>query len=106
MLFFRSFIGIVAPSCCRWTSGGACGSAETDECTDMFEYLEHKTTTHVFEDIDGCMGPDQEQWHWQFDGTTSNATVTGSNGSRPVPTPLKVTHAANCSSEAPPAYLL
>ena len=101
MLFVMSFIGIAAPTCCRWTSSGACGSAETDECTEMFEYLEHKTTTHVFEDIDGCLGPDRAQWHWQFDGTTSNATVTGSNGSRPVPTPLKVTHAANCSSEAP-----
>ena len=83
MLFVMSFIVIAASSCCRWTSGGACDPAETDECTEMFEYLEHKTTTHVFEDIDGCLGSDQAQWSWLFDGTTANTTVKGSNGSRP-----------------------
>ena len=54
-----------------------------------------------------CLGSDAAKWAWQFDGTTSSTTlsgrhaVTGATEVVAVPTPLKVTHAANCDSTAP-----
>ena len=54
-----------------------------------------------------CLGDDPAKWAWQFDGTTSSTTlsgrhvVTGATEVVEVPTPLKVTHAANCGSTAP-----
>ena len=43
-----------APACCRWTPAAVinqtCSPIE-DECTKLHEYLEHKTTTHHFEDV-------------------------------------------------------
>ena len=62
------------------------------------------TTTHHFEDVDACLGSDPKTWAWQFDGTASSTTL--SNGQAAVvavPTPLKVTHAADCSGTAPTA---
>ena len=67
MLLVMSFIVTATSSCCRWTSGGACSSAESDQCTELHEYLERKTSTHIFEDIDGSLGSDQTQWAWKFD---------------------------------------
>ena len=101
LLVVISSIATAAASCCRWTAGGACSSTESDECTELHEYIERKTTTHVFADISGCLGSDQTQWRWQFDGSTAGLNVSGSNGTHSVPTPLKVTHAASCSSAAP-----
>ena len=53
------------------------------------------------------MPRDSAKWAWQFDGTTSSTTlsgrhvVTGANQVVTVPTPLKVTHAADCAGTAP-----
>ena len=93
-------------TCCRWTPNTTC-SPSVDECTGLHEYLEKATTTHVFHDVNMCLGDDPAKWAWQFDGTTSGTTlsgrhvVTGATEVVEVPTPLKVTHAANCGSTAP-----
>ena len=93
-------------TCCRWTPNTTC-SPSVDECTGLHEYLEKATTTHVFHDVNMCLGDDPAKWAWQFDGTTSSTTlsgrhvVTGAAEVVTVPTPLKVTHAANCDSTAP-----
>ena len=93
-------------TCCRWTANPTC-SPTTDECTGLHEYLEKATTTHVFHDVNMCLGDDPAKWAWQFDGTTSSTTlsgrhvVTGANQVVTVPTPLKVTHAADCAGTAP-----
>ena len=92
-------------TCCR-SSDPTC-SPTTDECTGLHEYLEKATTTHVFHDVNMCLGSDAAKWAWQFDGTTSSTTlsgrhaVTGAAEVVTVKTPLKVTHAANCDSTAP-----
>ena len=88
------------PTCCRWTANPTC-SPIGEECTELHEYLEHKTTTHQFEDVDACLGSNPAAWAWQFDGSTSNTTLSGGSAAVTVPTPLKVTHAADCSSTAP-----
>ena len=84
-------------TCCRWTANPTC-SPTTDECTGLHEYLEKATSTHVFMAVNDCLGDDPAKWAWQFDGTTSSTTL--SNGLE-VPTPLKVTHAADCAGTAP-----
>ena len=93
------------PACCRWTAAAVANktcSPIDDRCTRLHEYLEHKTTTHVFEDVNACLGSDPTIWAWQFDGTTSSTTLsTGTAVAAAVPTPLKVTHAADCASTAP-----
>ena len=89
-----------SPACCRWTASSTCSPAG-EKCTRLHEYLEHKTTTHHFEDVHACLGSDPDNWAWQFDGAGSNTTL--SNGSAAVAavlTPLKVTHAADCSGTA------
>ena len=45
-----------AATCCRWTPGGTCNSGDvTSGCTELHEYLEHKTTTHEFAAIETCL---------------------------------------------------
>jgi len=83
-------------SCCRWTNSGACPSADvTYKCTSLHEYLETKTTTHVFEDVSACPGSDPSAL---FHGESANVALS-SGGSEVirVPTPLKVIHPANCT---------
>ena len=93
-------------TCCRWTPNTTC-SPSVDECTGLHEYLEKATLTHVFHDVNMCLGSDAAKWAWQFDGTTSSTTlsgrhaVTGATEVVTVKTPLKVTHAANCAGTAP-----
>ena len=90
-----------APSCCRWTSSDSC-SPIGEACTALHEYIEQKTTTHEFVDVSQCLGSDSNAWSFQYDGATSNVTL--SSAGAPVaawPTPIKVTHAAACSSAAP-----
>ena len=93
-------------TCCRWTPNPTC-SPTVDECTGLHEYLEKATSTHVFHDVNMCLGSDAAKWAWQFDGTTSSTTlsgrhaVTGAAEVVTVKTPLKVTHAANCAGTAP-----
>ena len=100
-----------AASCCRWTPDNTCGSVGY-ACSSMHEFLERKTTTHSFADVDQCLGTaDQGKWSWGFDGSaTHNATagtagvVTLSNdgaSALTMPTPLLVEHAADCSAVAP-----
>ena len=90
-----------SPSCCRWSASLTC-SPVVDECSQLHEYLEHKTTTHHFADVHACLGSDPEKWGWQFDPATSSTTLlNGSVAVAAVPTPLRVTHAANCSGTAP-----
>lgn len=86
-------------SCCRWTPEGSCTSY-TRGCTSLHEYLEAKTTTHEFVDADQCMGStDHEQWMASFDGSKSSVTLTtGGTPVTSVPTPLKVTHARDCTN--------
>jgi len=88
-------------TCCRWTPDGMCPST-SEGCTRFMEYLEHKTTTHSFEAAEQCLGNDPSTWKASFNGATSNVTLSsGGDTASVVPTPLKVTHSANCSSQAP-----
>ena len=94
-----------APTCCRWAEGVTCPASQSSArfftCTSLHEYLEHKTTTHVFEDVDACLGSDDAAWSWRYDTEGTNAGVVLSSGGSPVvtvPTPLKVTHDASCSA--------
>ena len=68
-----------APTCCRWTADGTCGTVPADRfevCTHMHEYLESKTTTHEFADLDTCLGPDASKWSATFDGASSDVTLS------------------------------
>ena len=87
-----------AATCCRWTPGGTCSSGDvTSGCTELHEYLEHKTTTHEFAAIETCLGTDSTKFGFSYDGTTSNVTLSyDSSAVAAIPTPLKVSHAANC----------
>jgi len=88
-------------TCCRWTPDGMCPST-SEGCTRFMEYLEHKTTTHSFESAEQCLGNDPSTWKASFNGANSNVTLSSDGDTASVvPTPLKVTHSANCSSEAP-----
>ena len=42
----------------------------------MHEYLEGKTTTHEFADLDTCLGPDASKWSATFDGASSDVTLS------------------------------
>ena len=87
--------------CCRRSANQAC-SPVVDECSQLHEYLEHKTTTHHFADVNACLGSDPGKWGWQFDPATSSTTLLSDSAAvAAVPTPLRVTHAANCSGTAP-----
>jgi len=86
----------LSQSCCRWTNGGTCLSADvTTACTRLHEYMEHKTTTHVFEDVSSCPGSDPSAlFHAQ---TAEVAMSSGGSEVARVPTPLRVTHASDCT---------
>jgi len=95
-----------SPTCCRWTAGSTCPASQSatreGQCTSLHEYLEHKTTTHVFDDVNACLGSDESVWSWKYENTAANVVLsTGSTNVSTVPTPLKVTHAAQCSDFAP-----
>lgn len=95
-----------AAQCCRWTPDGTCGEVAAGRhrgCTSVHEYLEQKTTTHEFSDIDACLTAGNEgTWAASFDGVSSNVTLKSSGSAvTSFPTPLKVTHATQCASEAP-----
>jgi hypothetical protein len=86
-----------ASACCRWAADQKC-SPVVDKCTELHEYLEHKTTTHHFAHVDACLGSDPKKWAWHFDPASSSTTLSrGSGVVVAVPTPLRVTHAADCS---------
>ena len=89
-----------SPPCCRRSANPTC-SPVVHECSQLHEYLEHKTTTHHFEDVVTCLGNDPKNWEVQFDGTTSDVTLSNGSTVVTVPAPLKVTHAANCAGTAP-----
>ena len=69
-----------APTCCRWTADDTCGAVVPAErfevCTHMHEYLETKTVTHEFADLDTCLGPDASKWSATFDGASSDVTLS------------------------------
>ena len=94
------------PTCCRWTADDTCGTVVPPErfevCTHMHEYLEGKTTTHEFADLDTCLGPDASKWSAKFDGASSDVTLSYDAAvMTTLKTPLKVTHAADCSNVPP-----
>ena len=94
------------PTCCRWTADDTCGAVVPAErfevCTHMHEYLEGKTTTHEFADLDTCLGPDASKWSAKFDGANSNVTLSyDAVAKATLKTPLKVTHAADCGNDPP-----
>ena len=39
------------------------------------EYVEGKTTTHVFDDVEACLGNDESTWSWQYDSTATTPGV-------------------------------
>tara|TARA_B110001452_G_scaffold225910_1_gene200078 strand:- start:680 stop:1738 length:1059 start_codon:yes stop_codon:yes gene_type:complete len=91
-------------SCCRWTASDTCTTV-TRQCTELHEYLESKTTTHEFFDVEhaNCLGPDSSStWSWAYDGHKGNVTLS-SDGSAVTAfkTPLRVTHAQDCSTVLP-----
>ena len=70
----------------------------------MHEYLERSVVTHTFDDIDTCMGDsDASTWSWAFSGPNGNITLSnsGAGAVSTFPTPLQVSHAANCGSTLP-----
>ena len=66
----------------------------------MHEYLEHKTSTHVMEeDGSGATCMDSSTDTWTFDPVTGEVVVSADSSEKVrVPTPLKVTHTADCNS--------
>ena len=67
----------------------------------MHEYLEHKTSTHVMEeDGSGATCMDSSTDSWSFDPATGGVVVSAADDSEKVrvPTPLKITHTADCNS--------
>ena len=83
-----------ASACCRWAADPTC-SPVVDKCSELHEYLEHKTTTHHFVDVEACLGSDPANWAWQFDPASSSTTLSRDSAAvTKVPTPLKVTQAA------------
>jgi hypothetical protein len=75
-----------------------------DQCTVLHEYLEAKTTTHEFVDLDhaNCMGTDSSTWDMSFDGHAGNVTLTKAGVAvTSIKTPLKVTHEQNCAATPP-----
>ena len=94
-----------APTCCRWTADGTCGTVPAERfevCTHMHECLETKTTTHEFADLDTCLGPDASKWSAKFDGASSDVTLSYDAAvMATLKTPLKVTHAASCGNDPP-----
>ena len=97
---------LLTTTCCRWTHDATCGEVEAaryEKCTGLHEYLEGKTTTHVFADLDACMGTNVAGWTARFDGPSANVLLY-KDGTTPVaswPTPLKVTHDASCATNPP-----
>jgi len=65
------------------------------QCTGLHEYLESKTTTHVFADLSSCPGTDGVP---SFRGTTGEVVLSSADGVEQtrVFTPIKVNHAAGC----------
>ena len=60
------------------STNGRCGYVSNEgqeKCSALHEYLESKTTTRVFDDIDACLGTDQSAWAWRHDGATSDVTT-------------------------------
>jgi len=85
------------PSCCRWTAAGACGSNVTKDCTQLHEYLEHKTTTHHFDDVDAC--PGAAPWVASLHPQDAEVALTASGSEvKRFKTPLRVLHAADCAT--------
>ena len=94
-----------SPTCCRWTPDDTCGSVPADRfdrCTTLHEYLEGKTTTHEFDDLDTCLGSDESKWTARYDGASTNqVTLSNDTVVANLKTPLKVTHAADCGNVPP-----
>ena len=94
-----------SPTCCRWTADDTCGSVPAgrfQRCTDLHEYLEGKTTTHEFDDLDTCLGSDESKWSAKYDGASTNqVTLSNDAAVANLKTPLKVTHAADCGNVPP-----
>ena len=55
-------------TCCRWTPDGSCTAEHS--CTQLHEYLEHKTVTHEFVEAENanCLGSDKTAWKASFNG--------------------------------------
>ena len=90
-------------TCCRWTPTGSCTSVSR-QCTEVHEYLEGKTATHVFANAEhaNCLGSDQTVWAASFNGHLGNVTLsTNGNVVTAVRTPLLVTHNQNCGTVDP-----
>ena len=98
-----------APTCCRWTADDTCGSVPADrfeQCTHLHEYLEGKTTTHEFENLDTCLGADESKWSVKYDGASTNqVTLSNDAAVANLKTPLKVTHAADCGTVPPTLHV-
>ena len=55
-----------------------------------------------FLNAEQCLGSDRGAWRASFDGSSANLTLSNGNGVvATAPTPLKVTHAASCTTEQP-----
>eukprot|EP00966_Prymnesium_polylepis_P162309 3751300-Prymnesium_polylepis.1 len=91
-------------TCCRWMQGSTCPASQSDyrldKCTSLYEYLEHKTSTHEFEDVESCLGTDDSTWQWRYDSISAAAVTLSGGGAEvaTVRTPLKVSHAAGCTT--------
>jgi hypothetical protein len=93
-------------SCCRWTPGSTCGTVESTkyrQCTRLYEYLEAKTTSYDFENVEHgtCLGDTSSEWKWSYDGHVGHTALSKASGSTAVAnikTPLRVTLAENCAA--------
>jgi surface protein len=96
-------LGESPETCCRWTPGETCQTTE-EVCTMVHEYIEGKALTVEFLDAENaqCLGSNKDAWSASFDGSTANVTLSNAAGVvTTTPTPLKVTHAVNCTAELP-----
>ena len=100
----RQLSSMSSPTCCRWTQDGTCPASQTktrhQKCTFLHEYLEGKTTTHEFEDVESCLGTDESQWSWEYKALDASVSLSGGGGvAVSSPTPLRVTHDAGCNGQ-------
>jgi hypothetical protein len=93
-------------SCCRWTPDSTCGTVEATkyrQCSFLYEYLEEKTTSYDFENIEHstCLGPTSSEWKWAYDGHVGHTKLSKNSGGTQVAnikTPLRVTLAQDCTA--------
>ena len=87
-------------ACRAWSLAQGPSSLHTHRPTSVVGFY----NAHRFLDAENaqCLGSDKDAWSASFDGSTAAVTLSNAAGVvTTTPTPLKVTHAVNCTAELP-----